>query len=667
MCQLLLIGLLFASIAEAQDLQSLSLEELMEVKVKVATQTEKSLREAPGIITVIDENEIRSSGARNLLEILATVPGFSLGHDVLGNISLLTRGIWAQEGRILLLWDGHEMNDRSYGTIQLGDHFPADHIKRIEIIRGPGSVIYGGIAELGVINVITKKAEDLNGYAVSASHSRTSEGPSGNTLSVQLGQKSGDLSFSLKGMFRESNFSDQNYTDENGTTADLGNNNSRMKNEHLNLRLDWKNFYYKYLRDDYKTKNIVLWGDLENNPGSGIIRNPVPKEYPTTSQHFGWKGNLSDDWKLHTYVQNKNQLPYYQPDTTNEVAYANSWRRSVERRLLGTTLHYRPEEKSNLLFGAEFSDDKSRVQNRLNYSGSPDTFGNGSRQYRLSNTAFFGQYDLSTSIANITAGIRYDNPSITRDVFVPRLGITKVMGRHHIKALFAEAFRAPLIENISLNESIEPEITRTYELEYGFQFTPKTSLTTNLFSTSVQDIIVYSYDSVSAIENYTNYDLVKTWGAETELRWKGSLQDVRANYSFYAVDTAKAAPFETRLDQNGLLGAPRHKLFLSDAISLSEKLVLTPSLLYFVDTTSYDWSGGVFKERFMPNQLIGNIFIRRSDLMFNGFSVGAGVNNLFNSYVYYAQPYVKEGDYRAGPFPGRSRDYHLRLEYVKEF
>ncbi len=664
----LVIGLvLIAFSAHGQDLQSLSLEELMEVKVRVATQTEKSLREAPGIITVIDEDEIRRTGARNLLEILSTVPGFSVGHDVLGNISIITRGIWAQEGRILILWDGHEMNDRSYGTIQLGDHFPADHIKRVEIIRGPGSVIYGGIAELGVVNVITKSAEDLNGLSASVTHSRTSEGPMGTTKSVQLGQKSGDLSFTLKGIFGESNFSDQNYTDENGTTVDLGDKNSQLSNEHLNLRLEWKEFYFKYLRDDYRSKNVVLWGDLENNPGSGDIRNPVPKGYPTISRQFGWEGKISDQWKLHSYFQDKNQLPYYQPDATNEVALGNSWRRSVERRLLGSTLHYTPDEKQNFLFGAEISDDKSLVLNRLTYSGTPDTFGDGSRQHRLSNTAFFSQYDLSTSLANITAGIRYDNPSVTRDVFVPRLGITKVMGRHHVKALFAEAFRAPLIENISLNKSIAPEITRTYELEYGIQFTPAMSLTTNLFSTYVKDIIVYSYDAMTDSEHYNNYDLVKTHGLETELRWKGEKHEVRGNYSFYSVDVAQAAPFESELSRNSLLGAPRHKFYLSDSVSLTDKLVLTPSVLYFVDTTSYEWSGGTFKERMMPNQLIGNIFLRKNDLFFKGFSAGAGINNVLNSYVFYAQPYVKEGDYRAGPYPGRSRDYHIRLEYVKEF
>ena len=66
------------------------------------------------------------------------------------------RGLWGQEGKILLLIDGKEMNEQLYSTIQLGHEFPVELIERIEVVRGPGSVIYGGNAELAVINVITR-------------------------------------------------------------------------------------------------------------------------------------------------------------------------------------------------------------------------------------------------------------------------------------------------------------------------------------------------------------------------------------------------------------------------------------------------------------------------------------------------------------------------------
>lgn len=85
----------FNSKTQASELTNLSLEELMDIKVNVATGTEKPLREAPRIISVITDTQIKSMGVRNLKEILQTVPGITFGHDVLGNISIIMRGIWA--------------------------------------------------------------------------------------------------------------------------------------------------------------------------------------------------------------------------------------------------------------------------------------------------------------------------------------------------------------------------------------------------------------------------------------------------------------------------------------------------------------------------------------------------------------------------------------------
>lgn len=144
--------LLFTNISFAQEsLEDMSLEDLMDVEVEVATETKQSLREAPGIVTVITDKDIKRIGARDLKDILDSVPGFTFGQDVLGVVSTINRGIWAQEGRVLILMDGVEMNEVSYGSIQLTNHFPAEQIKKIEIIRGPGSVVYGGFAELGLI------------------------------------------------------------------------------------------------------------------------------------------------------------------------------------------------------------------------------------------------------------------------------------------------------------------------------------------------------------------------------------------------------------------------------------------------------------------------------------------------------------------------------------
>ncbi|MHC4720858.1 MAG: TonB-dependent receptor plug domain-containing protein, partial [Planctomycetota bacterium] len=137
------------------ELFEMSLEELMEVEVSVASRKESTQRESPGIVTVITREEIQKSGARDLVDILRLVPGFHVGYDTVGAYGVAVRGIWANEGKVLVLMDGVELNDDMYGSFQYGHHIPVDIVERIEIMRGPGSAMYGESAELGVISIKT--------------------------------------------------------------------------------------------------------------------------------------------------------------------------------------------------------------------------------------------------------------------------------------------------------------------------------------------------------------------------------------------------------------------------------------------------------------------------------------------------------------------------------
>lgn len=139
---------------DTADLYSLSLLELRNIKVTAATKTEVSLRETPGIVTVITQEEIEASGARDFIDVLRLVPGFEFGQDASNVASISMRGLWAAEGKVLVTMDGQELNDNLFASTVFGGHYDVTQIKRIEIIRGPGSSIYGGSAELGVINII---------------------------------------------------------------------------------------------------------------------------------------------------------------------------------------------------------------------------------------------------------------------------------------------------------------------------------------------------------------------------------------------------------------------------------------------------------------------------------------------------------------------------------
>lgn len=136
---------------------SLSLEDLMNIQISISTKTSSNIRETPGILTVITKEDIKASGARDIIDLFQIyVPGFSFGVDVEGVVGMGIRGLWTHEGKHLFMVDGQEFNDGMFATIPFGNHFPLENIDRIEIIRGSGSAVYGKFAGAGVVNIITR-------------------------------------------------------------------------------------------------------------------------------------------------------------------------------------------------------------------------------------------------------------------------------------------------------------------------------------------------------------------------------------------------------------------------------------------------------------------------------------------------------------------------------
>lgn len=146
----------------------MSLEDLLAVEVvSTASKFPQAVKEAPASITVITAEEIRRFGHRTLAETLRGVRGFYSTYD--RNYTYVgTRG-FARPGdyntRILLLVDGHRLNDGIYDMAPMGTDFPFDMslIERIEVIRGPGSSLYGTSALFAVVNVITKTGSSRKG------------------------------------------------------------------------------------------------------------------------------------------------------------------------------------------------------------------------------------------------------------------------------------------------------------------------------------------------------------------------------------------------------------------------------------------------------------------------------------------------------------------------
>ena len=193
-----------------EEIDKLTLADLLKAETGVASLTRHSQRSSPGILSIITREEIRSSGARDLVDVLRRVPGFAFGTDVQGVLGVGFRGLWGHEGKVLLLLDGHEMNEGLYLTTQFGNHFPIDQIEKIEIIRGPGSAMYGGYGELSVINVVTRHGRRLEGPSACLSYGHTDGGFARRTVSIGYGEtleELGGLELSASGFLGQSRLS----------------------------------------------------------------------------------------------------------------------------------------------------------------------------------------------------------------------------------------------------------------------------------------------------------------------------------------------------------------------------------------------------------------------------------------------------------------------------
>ncbi len=149
------------------DLLELSLEQLMDVTVESASRETESVDEAPVPVTVITREMIERSGVRNLRDALILfVPGYTLAQDH-NELNVAARGVYgSSQQKILILRDGHRLNSRAYSAAPPDHSIGLDSIERIEVLRGPGSSLYGNVALAGVISLVTRDGAEVDGLEV---------------------------------------------------------------------------------------------------------------------------------------------------------------------------------------------------------------------------------------------------------------------------------------------------------------------------------------------------------------------------------------------------------------------------------------------------------------------------------------------------------------------
>ena len=623
------------------ETEASELQKKLNENVGAASKKALASRETPGIVSVITEEDISRNGARDMMDVLRLVPGFDFASDVNFVTGLTLRGAWSLEGKILVLLDGMELNDLMYQNVAFFNRFPIDLIHRIEIIRGPGSAVYGGTAEYGVINIITKGAAD--GYGVTASSLYgalpNSYGRINNQAmaAIKIG-KNTRLDFSF---FRgQAVKSDQYYTELYGDTALYLTKTTQTNTYHANIGLKVNNLSFRYLWEDYKSAS------------DPYISTEFINHFVTVKNEF----KINPNFKLTPFIYYSWQEPWKQKTTADNADYFINQTYRAKGGVFGS---YDLSRRINLVTGAEYFMDHANLDTSAFV---------GKTNINFDLYSFYAQALFKHPFVNITGGFRFDKHNKFGAAFVPRLALTKRFGNFHFKVLASRSYRAPGIANIVLNDTIRPEKSSVMELELGYQLTPDMLLSVNGYQVKTKDIIVYFYKDLGGgnyQDGYNNYSKFGTKGIEISYAFKKARWNAEANYSFYQAGASTVDKFSVPGDTNRFIGIPQTKLTLIAGVNITKDFSFNTTLNHFGKRFAYthlDVNGDPEVTSLDAYTLL-NINLSYKNLFTPGLCLSLGVYDLLNEKPAIPQAY---NGYTA-PLSGRSREVAVKIVYSIPF
>lgn len=534
-CMLLMIGApaTMAQQPPPADLRQLPIEDLVNVKIETvygASKFIQSVGDAPASVTIVTGEEIQKYGYRTLADVLNAVRGFYVIYD--RNYTYVgVRGFSRPSdynARILFLIDGHRENDNIFDGAYVGTEFPVDVdlIDRIEIIRGPGSAVYGTGAFAAVINVVTKRGRDVDGLEISA------EGGSWNTYKGRLSyghRFSNNLEFLVSSSFYDSqgqkflffpefDFPATNY----GIAVDADRDQSYS-------------IFADIIRGDFdvhavlnsRTKHIptASFGTVFNDPRTMTTdaRRYIDLQYAHAFANK-WQilGRASYDWYgyngLYIYDYAGTGIP---PFTKNIDLATGTWS-NFELDASRTFF-----DRHRIAVGAEYRQDYKQQQ--INYDQQPYVLylnNNGSSK----NAAYYFQDEFSIrKNLTVVGALRSDWYEDFGSTYNPRFALVyaPVEGTH-FKLMYNRAFRAPnryeeyyvsSDDNVA-NPTLRPERNTSYELEVDQSIGKQLQFTASGFVNRMDELITPDLNAVTGKVEFTNNDALRTKGLEFELAGK---------------------------------------------------------------------------------------------------------------------------------------------------
>ena len=505
------------------DLTQLPLEALMNLdvpRVYGASKLEQKTTEAPSSVTIITADEIKKYGYRTLADVLGSVQGFNISYD--RNYAFLgARGISLGDfnDRVLVLVDGHRVNnDFNDGAfIDTAFLLDIDLVDRVEIIRGPGAVLYGNNAFFGVINVVTRQGKQLNGVEASGEYASFDTYKTRVTYGKLF---TNGVQMLLSGTYYDSGGQDRLFYKEFNTPAQ---NNGVAQN----MDGDSSGSFFGSLGYE----DFTLEGAFDQR----VKVNPTA-EHSTT---FNDPRLRTTDERSYTGLKYAHSFPEV-VDVTAQVYY-DRYDYEIGYPIGGTLykeqdagewcgaelqLNKRLWDRHVITLGAEYRDDFR--QDSRDFDQRAPNQGFDTRTNRQSYGIYAqGDFAVLTNL-HFNGGVRYDQYGDFDPAFNPRLAlIYHPWEKSTFKAIYGTAFRVPSFYEITTSDhALKPEEITSYELVYEQEAGPHLRSSLSGFYNRMNDLLVFSSGT------FTNFD-ANTKGVELALEafWAGGIRG-RASYSF---------------------------------------------------------------------------------------------------------------------------------------
>jgi outer membrane receptor for ferrienterochelin and colicin len=442
------------------SLYSLSLEELMNIDITVASKKAEKIADAPGVISVLTREDIERFGGISLKDLLERVPSLTtLSGSFTDRNAVASRGdmVKSTSSHVLILINGRPTREIGEGGIvsEMLAAFPVNIIERIEVIRGPGSVLYGSNAMSAVINIVTRDVETNN---VVYSEIMGKGGANGRTIQGQF--SANDLKVTLAGRMLEKEVKDYQYAyqvvDFMGAVVDTATVTGSSPDESMGAFI---NVAYKGLK---------LSTSLNDYRGAYISQNVIgTNRWTKNFYNAGYDFKVSNNWNssvnltLNRATLRTGNTPNIFRKSTDAVTEWTNYFTLTERMNLVTGILY------NHMEGKELSTDPNSGIDTISY--------NSRGAYAL-----YAQMDFwaMPEKLKLIGGFQANKMEHLALDIVPRLGlIYHATERINIKALYGKAFRAGTINETGIdylgffvgNPDLKPEHVENIDFGVNYQ------------------------------------------------------------------------------------------------------------------------------------------------------------------------------------------------------